>query len=221
MSAGKKQGGFTITELVISITVAGFLVAVLFIATFYYYANTAQAQAAADLGIQSQSILSQMTEDIRLADAISSTNLLTDANAPAGGWVTSDPSNVIIIESPATDSSHNIIFDSNTGYPYRNEYIYFTSGTSMYKRILANTAAIGNTAKTTCPAASASSACPADILFSDHVSNLSFTFYDSGGASTADAAQTRSVALTVNMSKDAYGKLVTLNNATRVTLRNQ
>lgn len=221
MRTPRSQAGFTITELVISITVAGFLVAVLFIATFYYYANTAQAQAGADLGLQSQSILAQMTEDIRLADAISSTNAITDANAPVGGWVTSDPSNVIIIESPATDSSRNIIYDSDSGLPYRNEYIYFTSGSQMYKRVLANPSAAGNTAKTTCPADAASSSCPADILFSDNVSNLSFTFYDASGNSTADAGQARSVSLTVNMSKTAYGKAVTLNNTTRVTMRNR
>jgi prepilin-type N-terminal cleavage/methylation domain-containing protein len=138
MSACRQQTerskGFTITELVISITVAGVLTLVLFTATFYYYVSTAQSQTSADLALESQTILSQMTEDIRLSDAISSTNALTDANSPPGGWTTSDPSNVIIIENPAVDSSHNIIYDSSSGNPYRNEFIYFQSGSSMYKR---------------------------------------------------------------------------------------
>jgi prepilin-type N-terminal cleavage/methylation domain-containing protein len=97
----KNSHGFTITELVISLTVAGILAMVLFTATFYYYANAAQAETATTLALESQSILTQLTEDIRLADSIASTNAIPDSNGPSGGWTTSDPSNIIIIESPA------------------------------------------------------------------------------------------------------------------------
>jgi type II secretory pathway pseudopilin PulG len=219
MSLSRKVEGFTITELVISITVAGFLTMALFAATFYYYANSQQAGATADLAIEAENILTQMTEDIRLSDAISTTNAITDAHSP-GGWVTSDPSNIIIIENPAIDSSRNIIYDSSTGNPYRNEFIYFLNGTSMYKRILANPSASGNIAKTTCPTGYVTSTCPADRLFSSNVSNLTFTFYDSSDNTTANATQARSVLLTVNMAKKVYGRNVVLNNSTRVTLRN-
>ena len=216
----RRQAGFTVTELAISITVAGVLVLVLFAATFYYYVSTAQAQTATNLALESQSILTQLTDDIRLSDAIASTNAIADANMP-GGWSTSDPSNVIIIENPAVDSSNNIIYDDATGFPYRNEFIYFQSGNTMYKRVLANTNATGNTAKTTCPQASSSASCPPDRLFSSNVSNLTFTFYDFLGATTADATKTRSVNLQVDMAKKIFGKNVTLANTTRVTLRNQ
>lgn len=221
MKNHKNRFGFTITELVLSITISGILTVILFTATLYYYANTAQAETSTNLALESQTILTQLTEDIRLADSIASTNAISDANAPAGGWVTSDPSNVIIIEDPAVDSNRNIIYDDNTGNPYRNEYIYFTSGNNMYKRILANTAATGNTVVTSCPESASSSTCPPDRLFSDNVSNLNFTFYDSSGNTTADAASARSVLLEVNMAKKSFGKTVTLNNSTRVTLRNQ
>jgi prepilin-type N-terminal cleavage/methylation domain-containing protein len=216
----RQQNGFTLTELVLSITIAGVLVLVLFTATFYYYVSTAQAQTATDLALESQTILNQLTEDIRLSDAISSTNAITDPNAPVGGWTTSDPSNIIIIENPAVDSSRNIIYDSTTGNPYRNEFIYFQSGSTMYKRVLANSAASGNTAKTTCPLNLSSSTCPPDRLFSANVSNLSFTFYDASDNTTANAALARSVNLQVDMAKKIFGKNVTLTNTTRVTLRN-
>jgi type II secretory pathway component PulJ len=216
----KNSTGFTIPELVLSITIASIMVVVLFTATFYYYIDTAQTQTTTDLALESQSILSQMTEDIRLADAISSTNALSDPNSPAGGWSTSDPSNIIIIENPAVDSNHNIIYDTTTGSPYRNEFIYFGSGTTMYKRILANSAAVGNTAKTTCPQNLSSSTCPPDRLFSTNASNLSFTFYDASDNTTANATLARSVSLQVDMAKKAFGKNITLSNTTRVTLRN-
>jgi prepilin-type N-terminal cleavage/methylation domain-containing protein len=221
MNLRKNFKGFTITELVVSITIAGILALVLFTATFYYYINAAQSETSTNLALDSQSILTQLTEDIRLADSIANSNTISDTHSPVGGWTTSDPSNIIIIESPATDSSRNIIYDSGTGYPYRNEFVYFISGTNMYKRVLANASAAGNTAKTSCPSASASSTCPPDRLFSPNVSNLTFTFYDASDATTANAAQARSVVLTVNMAQKSFGKNITLNNSTRVTLRNQ
>ncbi|MBA3757392.1 hypothetical protein H0X09_00795 [Candidatus Saccharibacteria bacterium] len=217
----REEGGFTITELTISVTIAGFLAAILFIVTFYYYANVIQSEVSTEMALGSQSILAQMTDDIRLADAIASTNLLADANQPGGGWATNDPSNILIIESPAVTSARDIIFDPDTGFPYRNEYIYFTSGNNMYKRVLANTAATGNTAVTTCPTALATPSCPPDRLLSNLVSNVSFTFYDSSNVTTADASQARSVTLNIDMAKKAFGKNVTLSNATRITLRNQ
>ena len=97
MRLSRYQAGFTITELVIAITVAGILAVAIFIATFDYYADVNRSQASTDMALSSQNILGQMTSDIRLADAISSTNSITDPNGPAGGWVTSNPSNVIII----------------------------------------------------------------------------------------------------------------------------
>jgi prepilin-type N-terminal cleavage/methylation domain-containing protein len=217
----KNTMGFTMPELITSITVAGILATVLFTATFYYFANATQSETATNLALESQTILAQMTEDIRLADSIASANAIADVNAPGGGWTTSDPSNIIIIEDPAIDSGRNILYDNTTGSPYRNEYIYITSGTNMYKRILANTNATGNTAKTSCPSNNASSSCPPDRIFSTNLSNLTFTFYDASNNTTADATQARSVALRVDMAKKVYGKNITLSNTTRVTLRNQ
>lgn len=216
-----RQRGFTIVELSIAIAVAGVLAVVIFEATFDYYADVSRSQTSTDMALVSQNILNQMTGDVRLADAISNTNSIPDPNAPSGGWQTSNPSNVIIIESPALDSSHNIIYDPDTGFPYRNEFIYFVNGGTMYKRVLANPSAPGNTAVTTCPADKSSPSCPPDILFSDHVSNLSFTFYDSSDNTTADATQARSVLLEVDLGQDVYGRNVALNNQARITLRNQ
>lgn len=221
MKSAKNSAGFTIPELVLSITVAGFLAAVLFVTTFYYYANVSQSETSSTLALESQNILAQLTEDIRLSDAMSSTNALADTYAPGGGWVTSDPSNVIIIENPAVDSSRDIIYNSSTGFPYRNEFIYFTSGKNMYKRILKNSAATGNTATQSCPLANSSATCPRDRLLSANVSNLTFTFYDALDNSTANPALARSVVLQVDMTKKAFGKNISLSNSTRVTLRNQ
>lgn len=212
--------GFTITEMLMVLAVAGGMIAVLFTVTFNYYVSTVKAETATQMALESQSLLTQLTEDIRLADAITGTNLISDPSNP-GGWTTNDPSNIIIVQSPATDANRDIIYDSSTGYPFSNEFIYFLSGNSMFKRVLANSAASGNTAVTTCPAASATPSCPQDKLFSDKITNLTFTFFDINDAQTADAAAARSILFVVNMEKQVYDETITLNNSTRITLRNQ
>lgn len=212
--------GFTITELLMVLAVAGGMIAILFTVTFNYYVATVKAEAATQMALESQSLLNQLTEDIRLADSIGSTNAVSDPSNP-GGWTTNDPSNIIIIQSPATEADKDIIYDSSTGYPYSNEFIYFLSDNSMYKRILANSSASGNSAITTCPESNASPSCPQDKLFSNKITNLTFTFYDINDAQTTNAAEARSILFVVNMEKEVYDETITLNNSTRITLRNQ
>lgn len=212
--------GFTITELLMVLAIAGGMIAILFTVTFNYYVATVKAEAATQMALESQSLLNQLTEDIRLADSIGSTNAVSDPSNP-GGWTTNDPSNIIIIQSPATEADKDIIYDSSTGYPYSNEFIYFLSDNSMYKRILANSSASGNSAITTCPESNASPSCPQDKLFSNKITNLTFTFYDINDAQTTNAAEARSILFVVNMEKEVYDETITLNNSTRITLRNQ
>ena len=212
--------GFTITELLMVLAVAGGMIAILFTVTFNYYVATVKAEAATQMALESHSLLNQLTEDIRLADSIGGTNTVSDPSNP-GGWTTNDPSNIIIIQSPATEADKDIIYDSSTGYPFSNEYIYFLNDNSMYKRILANSNAVGNSAITTCPESNASPSCPKDKLFSSKITNLTFTFYDINDAQTTNAAEARSILFVVNMEKDIYDETITINNSTRITLRNQ
>lgn len=212
--------GFTIVELILATAISGILAVVMFTISVYYFGNTLQAQATAQMALESQLVLTQLVEDIRLSDGIGLTNSITDANAPAGGWVTNDPSNILIIKSPAIDSSRDIIYDPDTNLPYRNEFVYYSAGQAMYKRTLKNPDAVGNTAVTTCPPASASPTCPADKVFTNSMTNLTFTFYDVNNAPTPDATQARSVNLVVSMSRRVYGKSLMLSNTTRTTLRN-
>lgn len=212
--------GFTITEMLMVLAVASGMIAVLFTVTFDYYVASVKAEVTTQMSLESQALLNQLTEDIRLADAVVGNNTIADSSNP-GGWTTNDPSNIIIVQSPATETDKDIIYDTTTGFPYSNEFVYFLDGNSMYKRVLANTAATGNSAVTTCPEASASPSCPKDKLFTNKATNLTFTFYDINDVQTATAADARSVLFVVNMEKVVYGETLVLNNSTRVTMRNQ
>jgi prepilin-type N-terminal cleavage/methylation domain-containing protein len=212
--------GFTIIELLISVSIASVITLSMVTVSVYYYGDILRSQATAELAIESQTVLRKIIDDARLADSIHAVGQITDANAPTGGWVTSDPSNVIILADPAIDSSRNIIYNASDSYPYENESIYFSRGTQMYRRLLKNTSAPGNSAITTCPAASVTATCPQDIILSQYVTNLSFIFYDINNVTTADASQARSVSITVNLQRTIYGKLIDFSNTVRTTLRN-
>ena len=83
----------------------------------YYYGDILKSQATAELAIESQVVLRKMIEDTRLADAIRTTNQITDTYAPGGVWTTNNPSNVLIIATPAITAARAIIYDATTSYP--------------------------------------------------------------------------------------------------------
>ena len=214
----KDERGITLIELLISIAIAAMLSTVLFTVTFTYYSEVVKSQIASLLAIESQQVIRTVVDDVRVADSMATTNTITDPNGPPGGWVTSDPSDILIIESPAYDSARNVIYDPNTSLPYRNEFVYFRSGTNIYRRTLKNTSATNNIAVTTCP--TVSSTCPADKKLSGYISSLSFTFLDANNATTASATLARSVLLSLNLSRKTFGQTITFNNSVQVTLRN-
>lgn len=207
-------------ELMIAVSIATILSTVLLAFTITYVADIFRSRAVAELAVESHSVLLTMVEDIRLAGGIASTNAISDNNAPVGGWITSDTNNMLVINSPATTSINDIIYDSSTGYPYRNQYIYFISAGSLYKRVLKNTSATGNTATTTCPQSASSSSCPADKKYTTYIQDITLTFYDSGNAVTADPTLTRSLKVGISMSRKSFGKVITMNNSIQTTLRN-
>lgn len=214
------QAGFTLIELILAISIASIMTVVMMVVMVYFYGDVLKSQATAELAIESQTVLRRIVEDARLADAIRSTNQISDSNAPVGGWTTSDPSNVLIIATPASDSNEAIIYNPDDSYPYENEVVYFSNGNSMYRRTLKNTDATGNTATTTCPASAVSASCPSDTTLTDYLTNLTFTFYDINNQTTSDASQARSISITINLQRTIYGNVVSFDNTVRTTLRN-
>ena len=215
------QKGFTIVELIISISLATIISGVLLYISLNLVSDTTRARITAELAIESQILLRSIVEDTRLAGSLSTTNQNTDSNSPVGGWVTNDPSNILIIDLPAINVSRDIIYDSSTGYPYDNEVVYYSSGSSMYRRTIVNPSATGNILKTSCPPALATSICPADKKFTSYLTDLTFTFYDDSNNTTADATLARSVQITVRVQRKILGKTVKFDNTIRTTLRNR
>ncbi len=219
MSKKPRDEGFTIVELLLSVSVASIVSVLMVAALVFMYGSLIAEQTRSSMVLESQLFLRRMVEDIRVANEVLVTNTIPDTYDPPGGWLTDDPANILIVTQPAVDVSKDFIYDTDTGYPYQNELIYFGSGSTMYRRTLSNTNATGNAAVTTCPLGTAN--CPPDVQLTSHLQNLLFTFYDADDEVTADASLARSVELTVNLTRKVYGKDLDVTNTTRMTLRNE
>lgn len=214
------QSGVTIVELIVVVGISSVILLSFMTVSVYMYGDTLRSSLYSQLATESQTVLRSVVEELRQSSSIRTNNANPDANAPGGGWTTSDSSLILIISTPAVDSSNNFIIDSNTGYPYQNEIVYFTSASKLYKRILANPLAAGSTRKTTCPQAVSNSACPPDILMSSNFKTLSFVFYDQDDAITTSIPNARSIKLLIQMQRKTYGKTLQFDNNIRITIRN-
>lgn len=215
------EGGFTLVELMISVSVMA-IVGVTFLGlTANYFVVITRNNELAEMTINSQNLLRTTVENIRFGNGVSQSNQIGDPNAPVGGWNTNNSSFVIVLEVPAEDSGHNYIIDPDTGSPYMNELVYYKDGTTLMERKLANPSATGDSLITTCPASLASSTCPADPTLATYVNTMTFTLYDQDGAETTTPSEARSIYITLNMQRNAPGEPLNLTTTTRVTLRNR
>ena len=71
----------------------------------------------------------------------------------------------------------------NGAQPYYDEFILYLNGSTkqLLLRTLANPNASGDLHKTSCPAASASSSCPADLIMSDTITSVDTAYYSKSG----------------------------------------
>ena len=215
------QAGFTLVELVVSITVFALIGVVFLGLTANYFVVITRNDELSEMTLNSQNLLRTTVENLRFGDGVRQTNQISDPHSPAGGWNTSNSTFVIVIAVPALNKSHNYITDPNTGSPYMNELVYYKDGTDLMERKLADPSASGNTTVTTCPANLASPSCPADTQLAAYVSSMTFNLYDQDGTSTSDPTLARSVKINLTMERNAPGEPLDLNTSTRVTLRNR
>lgn len=220
-SIKRSSAGFTLVELVVVVSVMGIIGATFLGMVTNYFVVITRNNELSEMTVSSQNLLRTTVENIRFGDGVRQTNSITDANAPVGGWNTSNSTFVIVLAVPALDSSHNYIISPSTGSPYMNELVYYKSGTDLKERKLANTGATGNTLHTTCPANKATSICQADTTLAQYVNTMTFSMYDQDAAATTDPTQARSIKISLNMQRNAPGNPINLSTTTQVTLRNR
>lgn len=215
-----RQTGFTLVELLLSITIIGIISVSLIAVITNYLVIITRNNVAVDMTVDSQNLLRATVEELRYGAGVRGSNTILDPNGPGGGWTTSNANFVIIIATPAQDSSGNYIIDPGTGSPYNNELVYFKQGSILFKRILAHPNALGNTERTSCPEPAANPSCPADRRLNETTKDMIFTLYDQDDAETADPLLARSVKIDLLLERDTFGEPLLLNNTIRTTLRN-
>lgn len=210
--------GFTVVELMIAlllilmliIPIGGFVVA--------SYTDTLKARSEIELKLENVAAIRAFADEARLGVGLKVNNSISDANK-SGGWTASSVNQVLIISNHAVNSA-NAILKNGSGVPYKNELVYFTSGTDLYVRVLANAAATGNSAITSCPTAVATSACPADRKIVSNVKTFSYSLYNSSGTVVSAAIDARSLQATIVLEKGSNSSAVTATNKFRVSFRN-
>lgn len=220
-ASGRAEAGFTITELVVGITVGSVLFLAFMAAMTNQFVLITKNNASFDMSANSQNLLRATVEALRVGDGVRQTNTIFDSNAPSGGWNTGNSNFVIVIATPALDSTRNYIIDPGTGSPYMNELIYYKNGTNLLERQLANSSATGNSLITTCPSSSSSPACPADKLLAEHIQSMTFTLYDQDNNQTTDPILARLIQIDLSLGRHVFGSDISLNNQILVTLRNR
>lgn len=214
-----REAGVTMVELIVVITISSVLMVSALTVTLYFYGDTITSNLQSRLAVESQNILRSIVEELRVSSGVRANNTITDPNAP-GGWTTSNANLVLIIASPVLNTSNDFVINPATGDPYQNEIVYFTIGTTLYKRYLAHSDAAGNRFKTSCPLAIATATCPADVKLSDHFKTMSFIFYDQDDIVTSVLADARSIKLTISMERKTFGRTLEFSNNIRITMRN-
>lgn len=221
----KRQLGFTIPELIVVLSVFGILsIAFLGIMT-NLFGSVNKNNVSLNMTVQSQDFLRATVERIRYSSGVSSTNTLSNTGVGgttgAGYWNTSNTNFVIVIRTPALDAStQSRIINSTTGDPYLNELVYYRDGNNLKLQVLAaNTGTDGtNSQSSTCAVATPS--CRADRVILEHLDSINFVFYDRNVDVTPTPDQAKSIYIDLVTKQNTVQGEVELNNAIRVTLRN-
>ncbi len=214
--------GFTLVEALVSIVVTTMIVLVL---TNYMLSNLQQSTLATNrdtLIKETEQSLDLAGNDIRLSANADQNNRWQDANSPGGsgnqyGWQSN--SSTLVLATAAKKQSGSIIFSDPANYiTEKNNIVYFVQNGTLYKRVIAAPVS-GNAAVTTCPAASATSSCPADKELLHNVSAFTVTYLD-GQNQSVSPVDARSIELHVIVTKKVFGQPVNADYTTRMVFRN-
>ena len=216
------QAGITLVELLIALLLTTAISGLIISFSVDKLQQSSEQTVKYDLLTNAETGLNRVANDIRLATSADDNNRWQDAYAPGApsnelSWQSNGSTLVLAIA--AQDSSHNIIFDDAHDYiSAKNNIIYYVSGSSLYRRILAAPNS-GNAALTTCPPGSASASCPADADVLDNISAFAVQYYGSDG-SVATPTTAHSVQLSVTLLQHKYNHDITAQYATRMVFRN-
>lgn len=217
-----KQHGMTIPELLVAMTVTVIMVTVISGFMLDNMQQSTIAEAKAKILHETQLSLDLVSDDVRLSANADLNNRWPDNNGPGGvsnpySWTSN--SSTMVVATSAENTAGDIIFsDPNNYITEKNNLVYFVQNGTLYKRTIASPVA-GNSEKTSCPAASASTACPKDKQLLSNVTAFTITYLD-GYNQPVTPTDARSVEINIQVTKNVYKRDLTADYTTRMVFRN-
>lgn len=223
MSIHKAHAGYTLVEIMITLTVLSIVSLVVMNFEVDSIGNYTAASAKADLLSESQRALDIANTDIRLSAAADDNNRWQDANAPSSpgdnfSWASN--ASTLVLATAVENNAGDIVFaDASKYISEKNNIVYFVKNGNLYRRTIASPA-LGNSEVTTCPAASATPTCPKDKLLLSNVTSFTVQYINGNGAlvSPDDA---KAVELSVTVKSRKYGRNLSVSYTTRTVFRNE
>ncbi len=216
----RTSAGFTLVELMIVMIVMSILSLVLanFIVTWLQASSAAQERSS--LLTSAEDAVDKINADIRVSGSADTNNRWADQYASGGQYSWQSDGQTLVLAKVAMDSAHNVIFSDQANYiTQKDNVIYFISGTTLYRRTLASDSA-NDAAVTTCPAANATSTCPADTVVAKGVSSWLVTYFDAD-QNVVTPANARSVQVAMTLSSKVNSQTVNASYTSRMVFRNK
>lgn len=224
------QRGFTLIEMLVVISVSTLLMI-----SIGGYATQSILGAHQDYNrtlvlTNAKEAVGIVARQIRAARSVEASNSLPDNYAPGApgdlySWSgAAGNAATLILAVPSRDAGGNLIYiDGLHTQPYTDEVIFYLDSAThkLFRRYLANTAAIGNIAVTTCPPAQATGSCPPDADVIDDVANLETAYLDANNNSVTLPSGTEAVHYTVTETRTISGKAYSGTYSSIAALRNK
>ena len=244
LSLAKKDNnqGFTLIELLVISPLVMVVAVGAMTFMFNQYGALVKQGGQLNLQLEAQNILFGLQVDLWYANQFTSdlNSNLVDNYQPSGGWtVTANPA-PLIVSTAALDKNRR---DSNRQPIYINEssctppdgnginsvlynnVIYFVSGTNLYKRIITAPSSLPTCGtpyqQQTCPAASVTPTCRADVTLSTHINSFTVTYYDTNNTVVSTPEIAESVKVNIALKDKAFADDITATSSMRLRKLNQ
>jgi prepilin-type N-terminal cleavage/methylation domain-containing protein len=198
----KNEQGFTLTELLIVISLTAFLSTLVFSFTISYWSYGYKLMADLETMTTRLNVGDLIRESVGTSTGLVIQNSIPDSHAlspdpaiasnnywrpihavPGNTPVGSSGSFAPIIYYSRPSVATNGTYIMNGTEPYEDEYVLYFDGSkkALMLRTLANPGATGNKIRTSCPAANATASCPADKTLATDVASIDTRFFSRTG----------------------------------------
>ncbi len=222
MKIRSENSGFTVTEVVVALTITSILITLAFVFTLNNLATYAIASSRADMLSRAQTAMDAISNDIRLSSSADLNNRWLDEyapNAPINEYSWQSDADTLVLATAAEDSDGNIIFSDPSQYvSLKNNTIYYVEDGVLYKRTLAAPEA-ENSATTLCPKEQATAECPPDRELLKKVDAFNISYFDAENNEVAPT-DARSIELYIRLKDRKFSRDVEVDYTTRTVFRN-